>query len=70
VKSTYLGIFVGGLLPLLGHGLGLGLGEEVDGVEQGEGDESELGDLEEDLPALTLRGLGAGAVGTEGNPVG
>jgi hypothetical protein len=42
----------------------------VDGVEEGEGDEGELGDLEEDLPALTLGGLGAGTVGTEGNPVG
>ena len=41
----------------------------MDGVEEGEGDEGQLGDLEEDLPALTLGGLGAGAVRAECNPV-
>lgn len=66
---AYLGIFVGGLLPLLGHGLGLGLAEEVDNVEDTDRGENELAHLEEDLPALTLGGLGTGAVGTEGNPV-
>lgn len=42
----------------------------MDGVEESERGKGKLGDLEEDLPALTLGGLGAGAVGTEGNPVG
>lgn len=69
-ERAYLGVFVGGLLPLLGHGLGHGLAEEVDNVEDSEGSEGELGHLEEDLPALTLGGLGTGAVGTEGDPVG
>lgn len=41
----------------------------MDGVEEGERDDGELGDLEEDLPALALGGLGTGAVRTEGNPV-
>jgi len=41
----------------------------VDEVENTDGGGSKLGDLEEDSPALTLRGLGAGAVGTESNPV-
>lgn len=68
-ECTYLSVFVGGLLPLLGHGLGQGLAEEVDNVEDTERGEGELGHLEEDLPALTLGGLGTGAVGTEGDPV-
>lgn len=42
----------------------------MDSVEDSEGGEGELGHLEEDLPALTLGGLGTGAVGTEGDPVG
>jgi hypothetical protein len=66
----YQSVFVGGLLPLLGHGLGLGLGEVVDGVEQEDGDNGKLGDLEEDLHALALGGLGTGTVRTKGNPVG
>lgn len=41
----------------------------MDGVEESEGDEGQLGDLEEDLPALTLGSLGTGSVGTESNPV-
>lgn len=68
--DTYLGVFVGGLLPFLGHGLGQGLGEVVDGVEDDDGGEGELGHLEEDLPALTLGDLGTGTVSTEGNVVG
>jgi hypothetical protein len=66
---AYLGVFVGGLLPLLGHGLGQGLAEQVDNVEDTERGESELGHLEEDLPALTLGSLGTGTVGTESDPV-
>lgn len=42
----------------------------MDGVEDKDGGDGELGDLEEDLHALTLGGLGAGAVRTKGNPVG
>lgn len=56
-------------MPLLGHGLRLGLGEEVDDVEKTERDSDELGHLEGDLDTLTLGGLGTGSVGTEGNPV-
>lgn len=66
----YQSVFVGGLLPLLGHRLGLGLGEVVDGVEDEEGSDGELGDLEEDLQALALGGLSTGTVRTKGNPVG
>jgi hypothetical protein len=65
----YQSILVGGLLPLLGHGSGLLAGKCVDTVEEGNGGEGELGHLGEDAPALTLGGLGAGAVGTEGNVV-
>ena len=65
----YQGIFVGGLLPLLGHGGGLLAGKGVDGVEESNGDGSELEHLGENAQALTLGGLGAGAVGTEGNVV-
>lgn len=68
--ETYQSVFVGGLLPLLGHSLRLGLGEEVDGVEKGERDGDELGDLEGDLETLTLGGLSTGTMRTEGNPVG
>lgn len=67
---AYLGIFVRGLLPLLGHGLGQRLGEEVDGVENEQGGDGELGHLEENLPALTLGGQSTGTVRTESNPVG
>lgn len=42
----------------------------MDSVEDEEGGESELGNLEEDLQALALGGLSAGTVRTEGNPVG
>jgi hypothetical protein len=66
----YQSVFVGGLLPLLGHGLGLGLGEIVDGVEDEDGGDGKLSDLQEDLQALTLGGLSAGTVRTKGNPVG
>jgi hypothetical protein len=66
----YQSVFVGGLLPLLGHGLGLGLGEVVDGVEDEEGSDGKLSDLEEDLQALTLGSLSTGTVRTKGNPVG
>lgn len=69
IRYTYQSVFVGGLLPLLGHGLGLGLGEEVDGVEESKGDEGELSHLEEDLETLALGGLGTGTVRTESNPV-
>jgi hypothetical protein len=65
----YQGIFVGGLLPLLGHGSGLLAGEGVDGVEDGNGGSGQLHNLAEDTPALALGALGAGAVGTEGNVV-
>lgn len=68
--ETYQSVFVGGLLPLLGHSLRLGLGEEVDGVEKGERDGDELGDLEGDLETLTLGGLSTGTMRTEGDPVG
>ena len=67
--STYLGILVGSLLPLLGHGLGLRASKGVDGVENEERGNSELGHLEEDLPALTLGGLSAGTVRAKGNPI-
>lgn len=70
VDFTYLSILVGGLLPLLGHGLGLGLGEHVDDVEDTKADKGELGDLEEDLEVLALGGHRARAVGSEGDPVG
>jgi hypothetical protein len=69
-KVTYLGVLVAGLLPLLGHGLRLRLGEQVDDVEDGDGDSSELEDLDGDLETLSLRGLRARAVSTEGNVVG
>lgn len=65
----YQGIFVGGLLPLLGHGGGLLAGEGVNGVEDSNGGGSELEHLGEHAHALTLGGLGAGAVGAEGNVV-
>lgn len=66
---SYLGVFIRSLLPLLGHSLGLLAGESVDEVEETDRDTGELNHLEEDLPALTLGGLGAGTVGTEGNVV-
>lgn len=69
-KSTYQSVLIAGLLPLLGHGLGLGLGEVVDGVEDGDRGSGELSNLEEDAETLTLGGLGAGTVRTKGNPVG
>lgn len=65
----YQSIFVGGLLPLLGHGAGLLAGKGVNGVEDSNGDGSELENLGEHAQALTLGGLGAGTVGTEGNVV-
>jgi hypothetical protein len=65
----YQSIFVGGLLPLLGHSTRLLAGEGVDTVEDSNRNGSELSDLEEHAQALTLGGLGAGAVGTEGNVV-
>jgi hypothetical protein len=65
----YQGIFVGGLLPLLGHGSGLLASEGVDGVEEGNGGNGQLHNLAQDTPAFALGGLGAGAVGTEGNVV-
>lgn len=65
----YQGIFVRGLLPLLGHGAGLLAGKGVDGVEEGNGNGSELEHLGEHAQTLTLGGLGAGAVGAEGNVV-
>lgn len=68
-RSTYLGILVGSLLPLLGHSLRLGLSEQVNDVEHGDGDSSELGDLNGDSETLTLRGLRARAMRTKGNPV-
>lgn len=68
-SSTYLGILVGSLLPLLGHGLRLGLSEQVNDVEQGDGDSSKLGDLNGNSKTLTLRGLRARAMRTKGNPV-
>jgi hypothetical protein len=65
----YQGVFVGGLLPLLGHGGGLLAGEGVDGVEDGDRGASELENLEENAEALALGGGSAGTVGTEGNVV-
>lgn len=65
----YQGIFVGGLLPFLGHGAGLLAGKGVNGVEDSNGGGSELENLGEHAHALTLGGLGAGTVGTEGNVV-
>lgn len=67
--DMYQSIFVGGLLPLLGHSAGLLAGKGVNGVEEGNGDSNELGHLCEHAQALTLGGLGAGAVGAEGNVV-
>ena len=67
---TYQSVLVAGLLPFLGHGLRLGLSEQVDEVEDSHGDGGELGDLDEDLKALSLGSLSARAVRTEGNPVG
>lgn len=65
----YQGILVGGLLPLLGHSARLLAGKGVDGVEESNGDGRELENLGEHAQALTLGGLGAGTVGTEGNVV-
>lgn len=56
-------------MPLFGHSLGLRLGEKVDGIEESEGYDGELGDLRKDFPALTLRGAGAGSVRAERDPV-
>jgi hypothetical protein len=42
----------------------------MDGVEDGERGECELGDLQEDLETLTLGRASAGAVRAEGNVVG
>lgn len=67
---TYLGVLVGGFLPLLGHGLRLGLGEQMDHVEDGEGGQGQLSDLPENTHALALGRNRAGAVRTESNPVG
>ena len=67
--QTYLGILVGSLLPFLGHGLRLGLSEQVNDVEQGNGDSSELGDLDGNSETLSLRGLRARTMRTKGNPV-
>jgi hypothetical protein len=65
----YQSVFVGGLLPFLGHGSGLLAGEGVDGVEEGDGDSSELENLGQDAQTLALGGGSAGTVGTEGNIV-
>jgi hypothetical protein len=65
----YQGVFVGGFLPLLGHGTGLLASEGVDGVEESDGGGSELDNLEEDAETLTLGGGSAGTVSTEGNVV-
>lgn len=65
----YQSIFVGGLLPLLGHGAGLLAGKGVDGVEESNRDSSQLENLGQHAQALALGGLGAGTVGTEGNVV-
>lgn len=67
---TYLGVLVGGLLPLLAHGLGQRLAHHVDAVEEDDGREGELGHLRKNLPALALGGLGAGTVRPKCDPVG
>jgi hypothetical protein len=68
-EDMYQGVFVGSLLPLLGHGSGLLAGEGVDGVEEGDGDGSELDNLGQDAETLTLGGGRTGSVFTEGNVV-
>lgn len=67
---TYLDVFVGGLLPLFGHGLGLRASEQVNNVEDTEGQSKQLGDSDENSPALTLGRLSTGAVRTKSDPVG
>lgn len=69
-KNTHLGVLVGGLLPLPGHGAWWWAGEHVDDVEEAERDGQQLHHLDEDPPALTLGGLRAGAVRAKSNPVG
>lgn len=66
----YQSVFVGGLLPFLGHGGGLLAGKGVDGVEDSDGGSSELENLGEDAQTLALGGGSAGTVSTEGNVVG
>lgn len=69
-KRTNLEVLVGGLLVLLGHGSGRAVGTGADTEEQdGGGTETGHG-VPKDLLALTGRGLGTGAVGTESDPVG
>lgn len=70
MRGVYPGVFVGGLLVLLGHRPGQGLAEQVDNVEDGTRSRNELDDLGEDPETLTLGSLGTGAVRTESNPVG
>lgn len=62
-------VFVGGLLPLLVHGVGGGTGEGPDGGEDDKADSETCDGVEGDLLALTRLGERPRAVGTEGDPV-
>lgn len=66
---SYLEVFVGSLLPLLGHGVRSLAGEHPDGGKEDEANADADGSVEGDLLALTWGRESARAVGSEGNPV-
>jgi len=68
--AAYLEELVGSLLVLLGHGGRDGLGEGPDGGEDGEADTEAESDAPGDTGVGAGRVDGAGAMGTEGDPVG
>lgn len=63
-------LLVGSLLPLAVHCRGRTAGEQAHGAEDEQRRADANGSVEGDLLALAGRGLGAGAVGAEGDPVG
>lgn len=66
---SHLEVLVAGLLPLLVHGVRRGAGEATEGEEENETDGDTSESVEGNPLALAWGSLGAGTVGTEGNPV-
>ena len=67
---SHLEVLVRRLLVLLGHGGRRLAAEGAESGEYGEADDETNAGVEDDLLVLIRGGLGTGAVGTEGDPVG
>lgn len=67
---SHLEVLVRRLLVLLSHGRRRLATEGANNSEYNEAGKKADGSVEDNLPGLIRRGLGAGSVGTEGDPIG